>query len=150
MGYDLTMTKIKKSDLDKLKSNFPELSIEALWDEMLINYYSEKEFEEEYGEEALENYKEDGAIFCEELVYTNRRAFRKCPLINNAQNGLTIAFSAEEAKKLFQWLDTFLRTEYLDNIEEYYGIAYDTVYYQMSKMIRDLKEDDIVIFHHDW
>ena len=150
MCYDMTMTKVKKTDLEKLKNHFPDVSIEDLWEEMLINYYTEEEFKQEYGKIALKNYKENKAIFCKELVYTNQRVFEKCSLIDNNKNYLTIELSIEETKKLFQWLDKFLRTEFLDNIEKYYGVVYDTVYYQMKQMIDDLQEDEIVIFHHDW
>ena len=47
MGYDMTMTKVKKSDLDTLKKQHPKASLSDLW-EMLITYYTEKEFEDEY------------------------------------------------------------------------------------------------------
>ena len=119
MGYDMTMTKVKKTDLEKLKNHFSDVSIEDLWEEMLINYYTEEEFKQEYGKIALKNYKENKAIFCKELVYTNQRVFEKCSLIDNNKNYLTIELSIEETKKLFQWLDKFLRTEFLDNIEKY-------------------------------
>lgn len=150
MGYDMTMTKVKKVDLEKLKNHFPNVSLELLWSEMLISYYTEEDFEKEYGKETLESYKADCTIFCKELVYANKRIFKGYSLIDNDKNDLTIELSIKETKKLFQWLDIFLRTDFLDNIEEYYGMPYDTVYYEMKQMLSDLQEDEVVIFHHDW
>lgn len=149
MGYDMTMTKVKKSDLDTLKKQHPKASLSDLWD-MLITYYTEKEFEDEYGKENYEIFKKNNMIFCTELVYSNKRIFEECSMIPNDENDFTMELSLEETKKLFSWLDSFLRNDFLDNIEKYYGKAYDTTYFEMYEMLRDMQEDEVVLFHQDW
>ena len=64
-------------------------------------------------------------IFCTELVYSNKRIFEECSMIPNDENDFTMELSLEETKKLFSWLDSFLRNDFLDNIEKYYGKAYE-------------------------
>lgn len=150
MGYDLTMTKVKKVDLEVLKKEFPKISLSDFWDDGIINYYTEEEFEKEYGKETLETFKAHHALFCKELVYTCHRVFKEYPLIPNDENDLTMEMSLEEVKKLFSWFDHFLRNDYYDNIEKYYGMAYDTAYLELLKLVRDMKEDEVVLFHHDW
>ncbi len=129
MGYDLTMTKVKKKDLEALKELFPECILSDFWNDGIITYYTESEFEKEYGKEALLDFKNHNAIFCKELVYTNGRVFKECSLIPNDENDFTIELSIEKVKELFSWLDSFIRNDFLDNIEKYYGVAYDTVYF---------------------